>query len=211
VESNLLLKNIFSIEHRLIEKTPRNCFKVEMLNQLYPTACFIFITRDPKTNISSLIDAWSRRKSSKKHCKRLPALRYKLNIKDYAGSDWKFVLPPSYESVINSTLEEVCAYQWSKANEEALKGLEKIPDDRKLTISYEELIKNTPSVIQSICEFVKIDYKGALVKLANDPPQVNYIKEKPNPEKWKKNQERLNKILPQVAFITEKLGYKSYN
>ena len=119
------------------------------MNLLFPDAYFIYIKRDPLTNISSLIDGWTRRKSSKRISKRLPALRYKLKIKGYEGTDWKFTLPPGYELIVNSSLEEVCAYQWQKSNEEALKGLEKIPNDRKIAISYEDLVNNTPAVIQS--------------------------------------------------------------
>ena len=211
VETNFLLKKLFLIKHCIIEKTPRNCFKVEVMNLLFPDAYFIYIKRDPRTNISSLIDGWTRRKSSKRISKRLPALRYKLKIKGYEGTDWKFTLPPGYELIVNSSLEEVCAYQWQKSNEEALKGLEKIPNDRKIAISYEDLVNNTPAVIQSICDFTGLKYTGALACLAENPPQVNYIKEKPSPEKWKKNEELVAKVLPRLETISEKLGYKSYN
>jgi hypothetical protein len=211
VEINFLVKKIFSIKHRLIEKTPRNCFKVEMMNKLFPDAVFIFIKRDPRTNISSLIDAWSHRKSSNKLSKRLPSIRYKLNIKGYDGADWKFALPPGYESVVNLPLEEVCAFQWQKSNEEALKGLERIPENRKIEISYEDLVSNTANVIKSICTFTGIEYKGDLARLAENPPTVNYIKEKPSPEKWKKNQDLIARVVPRLEMISEKLGYKSYN
>jgi Sulfotransferase family len=211
VEINFLVKNIFSTKHRLIEKTPRNCFKIEMMNKLFPDAFFIFIKRDPQTNISSLIDAWSHRKSSKRISKRLPAIRYKLNIKGYDGADWKFALPPGYESVVNSPIEEVCAFQWQKSNEEALKGLERIPENRKIEISYEDLVSNTSNVIKSICTFTEIEYKGDSARLAENPPTVNYIKEKPSPEKWKKNQDLIARVVPRLEMISEKLGYKSYN
>lgn len=206
VEINYAIKQALGLQQRLLEKTPRNCFKIEMLDRLFPDAYFIYIRRDPKTNISSLIDGWLRRKSSSKS-KRLPALRYKLNIKGYDGSNWRFALPPGWEEYHSSTIEDVCAYQWLKSNEEALKGLDKIPSDRKIAISYEELIQDTPSTIKRVCEFAGINYSEAVSKLAEKPPKVNFIQEKPSEDKWKKNEELINRILPKVAPLASRLGY----
>jgi hypothetical protein len=45
-----------------VEKTPKNALRIPFLNALFPAAKFIFLHRDPRSNIGSLIDGWNSRK-----------------------------------------------------------------------------------------------------------------------------------------------------
>ena len=42
---------------RILEKTPKNAVRVSMLNELFPDALYIYLYRNPRENISSIIDA----------------------------------------------------------------------------------------------------------------------------------------------------------
>lgn len=194
--------------YRLVEKTPRNCFKIELLNELFPDAYFVFIKRDGRSNISSLIQGWRKReKESFDEIKRIPRINKELNFSNFVGKLWRFALPPGWHAYSDKSLEEVCALQWQKSNQAALEDLSKIPDSRKMTISYEDLVADTASVIKSICDFTEIEYNTTIQKLAEKPPEVNYLDGKPKHDKWKQNADAIERVRPMIAETMTALGY----
>lgn len=194
--------------YRLVEKTPRNCFKVELLTDLFPDARFIFIKRDGKSNISSLIQGWKKRKKeSFDEIKRIPRIDKELNFSNFDGKLWRFAMPPGWQDYVDGSLEEACAYQWLKSNQEALKGLAKVPEAQKITVSYEDLVADTPSVIRQICDFAEIEYNSTIKKLVEKPPEVNYLDGKPQQDKWKQNAKAINKVRPMIEETMAELGY----
>lgn len=197
-------KNMFFSEYSMVEKTPRNCYKIQFLNELFPDAKFIYLKRDGRSNISSLIEGWKKRKGGKK---RYPSLNKPLNIKGYDGQSWHFALPPGWQNYTEKSLEEVCAYQWVESNKAAIEGLEKIDESRKLGISYEDLSDNTSKVIQNVCSFAGIPYDGIVKKLSEKPPVVNTFS-KPSKDKWKKNEHLIKNTYSMINPMMTKLGYE---
>ncbi|MBI3308393.1 MAG: sulfotransferase [Candidatus Melainabacteria bacterium] len=200
---NSLYKDTFIESYRIVEKTPRNCFKVSFMNKLFPDAKFIYIKRDGRSNISSLLEGWRKRKGGKK---RFPGLSKPLNIKDYSGSGWHFVLPPKWEEYSDKTLAEVCAFQWVSSNQAILDGLKEIEANRKYEISYEELSENTSGVVEQICNFIDIPYSQEIKKIAEKPPVVNTFS-RPNKDKWKRHEAELEKIYFMIQPMMNVLGY----
>src|SRR6185436_7295920 len=43
---------------RLLEKTPKNSLRVPFLARAFPDALFLYLYRDPRETISSMLDAW---------------------------------------------------------------------------------------------------------------------------------------------------------
>lgn len=199
---NLLYKKLLLNEYRIVEKTPKNCFRISFIDNLFNDCKFIFLKRDGRANINSLIEGW---KSNNKYI-RASNLPLKLNIKGYDDQSWNFVMPPGWEDYINKPLEEVCAFQWISSNKFAIDGLKKIDDERKLTISYEDLTKNTHEVIKRICDFIDIPFSKNLRNLSHKPPQVNYIT-KPQKDKWKNNLSLIENVYPIIEPMTKELGY----
>jgi hypothetical protein len=210
LEGNKFYKDNFVEEYRFVEKAPRNCFKVSLMNRIFPDALFIFLKRDPRSNISSLIEGWRKRKGPQKGSnKRLPKPLSDLNLTNYDGKEWRFAMPPGWEQYANKSLEELCAYQWLKSNECALEGLSKIPEHRKFTISYEELTdpKTRETLIEDLCNFSEISYSKQLEKIVEESPEVNYLGERPHKDKWKKNADAIAKIMPMISPVMQRLGY----
>ncbi len=199
---NLLYKKLLLNEYRIVEKTPKNCFRISFIDRLFNNCKFIFLKRDGRANINSLIEGWE---SNGKYI-RASNLPLTLSIKGYYGQDWNFVMPPGWENYINKPLEEVCAFQWISSNKFAIDGLKDIAAERKLTISYEDLTENTYEVTKEICDFVDIPFSGNLRNLSYKPPQVNYIT-KPKKDKWKENLELIENIYPLIEPMMKELGY----
>ena len=201
-QANLLYKNLMVKEYRFVEKTPKNCFRIPFINKLFDDCKFIFLKRDGRSNINSLIEGWN----SKGKYVRRKDLPIPLNIEGYSGEGWSFVMPPGWENYANKPLEEVCAFQWISSNKAAIEGLNEIEEKRKLSISYEELTENTHETIRKICDFIGIPFSRNLRKISSRPPKVNYVT-KPQKEKWKKNIHLIENIYPQIEPMMKKLGY----
>ncbi|MGO8872556.1 MAG: sulfotransferase family protein, partial [Acidimicrobiales bacterium] len=44
---------------RIVEKTPDNCFRIEMLLRAFPDAQFVYVVRDPRGSIASIYRGWT--------------------------------------------------------------------------------------------------------------------------------------------------------
>lgn len=204
-EINLLYKKTFLREYRIVEKTPKNCFRISFINKLFSDCKFIFLKRDGRSNINSLIEGW---KLPGKYV-RGQASNIPLNIKGYSENNdkhWKYVLPPMWESYVNRSLEEVCAFQWVSSNNAALKDLESIESNRVYSLSYEELTNDTYNVVKKLCEYVDIPFSKDIQKISKNPPLVNYVT-KPKKDKWKKNIALIENVYPMIEPTMKKLGY----
>lgn len=203
---NLLYKNIFLEEYRIVEKTPKNCFRISFINKLFQDCKFVFLKRDGKSNINSLIEGWL---APDKYI-RGQAINIPLNIRGYNennGKSWKYVLPPDWENYTNGSLEEVCAFQWVSSNKFALEGLKLIENERKYTITYEELTEDTYETIKRLCDFINIPFTKELKNISKHPPLVNFVT-KPEKEKWKKNVHLIKNVYAQIEPMMKELRYK---
>lgn len=200
-KANLFYKKLFDREYRLVEETPSSCFRIPFLNKLFDDSKFIFFKRDGRANVYSLIEGWQTRH---KYI-RLKSPSVKIKIDGYEGSSWKFVLPPGWENYAERSLSEVAAFQWITSNSYALEGLKEIPDDRKMVVSYEEFNDKTFEVAKKLSHFMEIHFSKNLRDLARGYEKANVSSSKK--EKWKKNKEKIQYILPMIEPMMKKLDY----
>ena len=117
-----------------------------------------------------------------------------LNIRGYSSNEvpgsrqwWKFDLPPGWSHFVDKSLEEVCAFQWSEANQRVL-------GQKGLTVHYESLLgaEGIQSELNRILEFSGIQSDPSLVEGA---APVVMATGKPGPAKWLS---RRDTILPVI-------------
>jgi hypothetical protein len=188
---------------RLVEKTPRNMLRIPFLNAIFPDAYFVFLARDPRANISSLLEGWKQPNRFKTY--EVPG---GLDIRDYPGSKWSFLLPPDWEVFsTGKTLVEVCAFQYRVANQIAFEDLREIPDGRKSFVKYESLVASPEETVQRLCAQLGLAYTGGTKKMAETMPPVN-VTSQPEREKWIKNEGELAKVLDSLRDISAQIGYQ---
>jgi hypothetical protein len=93
---NYMYKAMNIVTYRIVDKTPPNIFRVDFLAKLYPDAKFIYLTRDGKDNINSLISAWCHKSKFK-----YPYRKYlggNLELKDCDSKVWKFFIPKDFKA-----------------------------------------------------------------------------------------------------------------
>lgn len=124
---------------RMVEKTPANALRIPFLRAVFPGALFVHLRREPRENISSLVEGWRSRRF----------LAYRA-IPGWPHRDWSFLLPPGWKSLVGRSLVEIAAYQWWTTHEIIVRDLRGLPGDAVLDVAYDELIAAPGEVLPAI-------------------------------------------------------------
>lgn len=189
---------------RLIDKTPRNVLRVPFMNAVFPDARFIYLKRDGRDNVNSLINAW---RSKRYRTYRLPEPH---RIPGVDPGWWKFVLYPGWEEDLDGPVERVCARQWSASNEHALKALPEIDPDRRTEIRYEDLVDDPVGEIGRLMEFVDLPYEAEVRERAAavSTTPINTVTP-PERGKWRKeNPTEIENVLELIRPAMQAMGYR---
>ena len=172
---------------RVLEKTPKNALRIPFFAKLFPDARFVFLWRDPRENVASIIEAWRSGKWT--------------TYRELDGWDgpWSLLLPPGWQRLRGKPLEEVAAYQWDAANRTVLDDLASLPRDRWASLSYAELLANPRGAAQRLCGFAGIEFDASLAaRVAGALPLSRYTQAAPDPEKWRRHEAEILRVLPSI-------------
>ena len=191
---------------RYLDKLPRNCLRVLYLDRLFPDASFVFISRDGRATVSSMLDGW---KSGSRFGARGLRLPVTLSIEGYEGTRWKFLMPPGWrEYASGKTLAEVCAFQWVAANEAILAARDEIATHRWFEIRYEELVASPKGSVERLLTGLGLPADAAVLAHADELHRhVTKTVTAPRPDKWRKDALEIEPVLPLIRPTMERLGY----
>ena len=179
---------------RLLEKTPKNVLRIPFFDRLFPDARFIFLWRDPRETLSSIIEAW---RSGR--WKTYGAL---------AGFDraWSLLLPPGWQAMNGRPLEEIAAFQWSVSNTLALQDLAELDPARWTSVRYADFVARPEAQVRRLCEFAGIEPDARLLTRVRHPlPMSRFTQTPPAPDKWQRNAALIERVLPGVEPVWRRL------
>lgn len=180
---------------RLIEKTPKNALRVPFLNKIFPDALFIYLHRDPKENLSSIIEAW---KSG-----RFVMYPRKVGV----NGPWSLALPPGWWDVMSKPLADVAAFQWQTIHNYVLQDLNKLPAERWMAVNYNEFVENTESICERLCTFMDVQFDNRLKERAMNPlPMSRYTMSNPTKNKWHRHGSEIARVLPDLLPTIVKIN-----
>lgn len=179
---------------RLLEKTPKNSLRIPFLERLFPDASFVFLWRDPRENIASIMRAWSSGK-----------------WKTYNGLEgftapWSLLLPPGWRELRGKPLEEIAAHQWSTTNRIVLADLAALAPGRWTSLSYGDFIAAPRAQIARLCAFLGIGIDAGLSARLDAPlPYSAFTLTPPRADKWRELQRQVESVLPLVDSVWQSL------
>ena len=180
---------------RMIEKTPENSLRVPFICAAFPDARFVFLHRDARQNVSSILEAWHH-----DGFVNIPALP------GWRRGRWHMLLPEGWRDLDDSVLLDVAAFQWGAANHRALEDLAAVPRDRWMSIDYDELVAVPDAVVNSVCDFAGIDVDTRLAAALTRPlPLSGTTIRPPSPIKWRSNPEFQESALHGLTLLRARL------
>ena len=170
---------------RFLEKTPKNALRQPFLEKVFPGAMYVYLFRDPRANISSMMEAW----------KSDGWVTYP-RLQDWKGPPWSLLLPPGWQNLNGRSLAEICAFQWETSNRIILDDLEKLPRERWVACDYDDLTRRTAHAIKRICDFAELDLDDRfMARFSGSLPLSYYTQTAPDPDKWRSNEAEIQPVL----------------
>jgi Flp pilus assembly protein TadD len=177
-----------------LEKTPKNALRIPFFDRIFPGARFVFLWRDPRQNISSIMEAWRSGRF----------ITYK-QLAGFAGP-WSLLLPPGYQQLSDRSVEEIAAFQWESANRIILNDLEMLDPKRWMSIDYASFLADPEGAVMRILDFAMVSPDPALMEYLRAPlPRSRYTQTAPAAEKWRFNEAEVERVLPSVTECWQRL------
>jgi uncharacterized protein (TIGR03032 family) len=170
---------------RLLEKTPKNALRIPFLARAFPDARFVFLYRDPRETVSSMLDAW--------RSERFVTYR---DLPGWGGPPWSLLLTPGWRELDGLPLGEIVSRQWATTVDVLLDDLAELDVDQWCVSSYDRLVADPFEEIQRLCAFLDIEWDD---ELAEPLPNSRHTLDSPHPDKWRRNADELAPFLEEIV------------
>lgn len=177
---------------RLLEKTPKNALRIPFLRAVFPEARFLYLHRDPREVLSSMMEAWESGR-----------FRTYPSIPDWPGPlEWSLVLTPGWRDLAGLPLRAVVAGQWASLTDGLIRALEHLPPETVFTTSYNDFVANPQAEVQRLCSLFDWTWDQDLG--AGTPASAHTVSA-PAPEKWRRREAEILEVLPAIAPVAERM------
>jgi len=170
---------------RLLEKTPKNALRVPFIMRTFPQAQFVYLYRDVRETLASMIDAWNSGRF----------VTYP-ELPGWSGPPWSLLLVPGWRDLAGKPVHEIVAAQWGATTQTLLDDLEALPAERVVVSRYDALLADPNREIRRLCDAVGFAWDRPLD--ATLPPSKHTLTA-PAPDKWRKHEREIEAVLPGLA------------
>ena len=162
--------------NRFVGSNPRNCMRIKWLNNMFPNANYIIITRDTKSVINSMyqIITKKRKKWGKKFLEPPSTLRGYGHIKKMLGEN---------DSDFQTCLD------WYKLYKNTLDNDLELVNERTIHVKYEDFVKDSRNTIKTLYDFTGLEWYDELN--SQIPEHVDLTRN----ERWKLLPDKEKEIL----------------
>lgn len=169
---------------RLLEKTPKNALRVPFLRKVFPEAHFIYLHRDPREVLSSMIEAWT--SGQFRTYPRLPG---------WTGQPWSLLLVPGWRELAGLSLPELVARQWEITTRTLLDELEQVPAERVQRVDYTAFVADPQGESRRLCSALGLEFD---LDLGKTLPNSVHTLSAPAAEKWRRHEAEILAVLPLI-------------
>lgn len=179
---------------RLLEKTPKNILRIPFVLELFPDARFIYLYRDARDNISSIIDGWL-------------SGRFVTYNRQTRHGPWSFLLPPQWHEHTGDDLAGIAAFQWAACHRYAIEDLTKLDSSRWHALNYAEFIADTELVVERLCQFMEVPVDEQLrAHCRGTLPTSRYTLSEPAVGKWQRHAQELAPKMAAAGAMCEQVN-----
>ena len=184
---------------RYLDKTISNCFHLQLLIEMFPDAEFVFLVRDPRDNIASMLSGW--------HEGRFRKRQLDVAISAVERSSvpyWTYPAPPGWMDVVSWPLHEICAWSWKQ---HILWMLNRPASIRAHWVRYEDITAG-PEAMEDLFNRLALSWDSDIEAYARSAPLSRTTVTPPLPGKWRHTRRReIESVLPMIADTAGKIGY----
>lgn len=175
---------------RMLEKTPKNSLRIPFLAKIFPEAHFVYLHRDPRETLSSMIEAW-----------QSGGFRTYPNLPGWTGLPWSLLLVPGWRDLIGRPLHEIVAAQWETTMRILLDDLATLPQERCQVVRYDALLADPAAEVARLCGELGLGWDRPLDR---GLPLSRYTVTEPAPGKWRRHEALINQVLPGLQVTLDR-------
>ncbi len=175
---------------RLLEKTPKNALRLPFLRQVFPEARFVYLHRDPRQTLSSMLEAWQSGR-----------FRTYPQLPGWSGPPWSLLLTPGWRELMGRPLHEIVAAQWEVTTRLLLDDLEALPAERCQVVSYDSLLANPALEISRLGQALGFAWDRPL---ATALPLSRFTVSIPAADKWRRHAALIEPLLPSLQATIDR-------
>ncbi|MFL6733683.1 MAG: sulfotransferase family protein [Sphingomicrobium sp.] len=190
-----LARNFYSVLHdrdgqpangsaRMLEKTPKNALRVPFFDAIWPGAEFVFLYRDVRQTLASMIEAWT--SGYFRTYPRLPG---------WTGLQWSMLLVPGWQRLNGLPLPQIVAHQWATTIDLLVEDLKRLPGGRVHAIDYDSFLADPSRAVAGLSRAIGIDWDVPLDTLPFSKTTVSM----PSADKWRRYEREIEALWPIVA------------
>ncbi len=196
-----ILPHLFGKPLKYVDKTIANCFHLDFIDRAFPDAQYIFLLRDPRAVISSMIEGWN-------HTFKKPQLTTMIgSIANAKIQHWSYPAAPGWKDVVQKNINEICAWSWKQHIKYPLTFFRKNAKNC-IQIRYEDLVNDNLSIIKMLSHRFNLNLTKKIENYLQSPHLSCTTISRPDPNKWeKKRKNEIEYILPQIEKISNQIGY----
>lgn len=174
----------------MIEKTPKNSLRVPFLARVFPDARFLFLHRDPREVLASMMEAWETGRFVT--YPRLPG---------WGAPAWSLLLVPGWRDLISAPLEQIVALQWTETVATLLDDLEALSASRVHAVSYDRFLAKPTATAHAVADAFGLTWDRAL---GDTLPLSPTVVTPPREGKWRAREAAIGRVWGEVEPVAER-------
>ncbi|MEO6967450.1 MAG: sulfotransferase [Rhodanobacteraceae bacterium] len=175
---------------RLLEKTPKNSLRIPFLHKVFPDAMFVYLYRDPREVLASMLEAWES-----------GGFRTYPQLRGWTGPPWSLLLTPGWQEWAGRPLVDIVAAQWETTTRILLEDLAALPPGRCVVARYEALLDNPGREIDRLCAAVGFGWDEAV---GDGLPVARHTVSAPQEGKWRRRQAEITPLLQRISTTADR-------
>lgn len=175
---------------RMLEKTPKNALRIPLLHKVFPDARFIYLHRDPRQVLGSMLDGW-----------QSGGFRTYPALPGWQGPAWSFLLVPGWRDLAGKPLGDIVAAQWARTSQVLLDDLDALPADRWTGLDYDRFLADPQGEIVRLCQWAGFAWDR---ELGDTLPLSRYTLTAPGADKWRRHAALIEPRLAALQPLVER-------